>query len=206
MNDLNTIISILNFLGLGGLGFFLYYLIRGLRERIANLSTLAQEQKQTLDVVRERAIEIDKLSQHYKKAMTDFQDMGKILEDRRQELVKELEEANKRKDEQLAEFKKVEIQEIELKAESLKRIPELENELQKTVKELRSQIEIITPQESTKKQMTPSEKFMFTALTSLVINRLLQISLDKASGDIVRKKPNVFLNKQDNSYIHQTQD
>ena len=113
MNDLNTVISLLNFAGLGGVGFFIYYLFKGLKERITNLSKLAEEQKQTLDAVRERAIEIDKLSQYYKQALEDFQDMGSKLENRRQELVSELEVAIKRKDEQLTELKKIEIRDNE---------------------------------------------------------------------------------------------
>jgi hypothetical protein len=75
MVDVTAIVSVLNLLGLGGLGLFLYYVIRGLKERVANLTDLAEEQKRTLEAVRTRALEIDRLSQDYKQALTDFQDM-----------------------------------------------------------------------------------------------------------------------------------
>ncbi len=149
MKDLNTIISLLNLAGLGGVGFFLYYLHKGLTERISNLSQLAVEQQKTIAAVGERALEIDKLSKHYKQALEDFQDMGAKLESRRKELVEELEEANRRKDEQLAKLKELELQEIELKEKSLNKIPELEAQLQKTIEQLRSQVEIITPVDAT---------------------------------------------------------
>jgi len=101
MKDFNTIISLLNLAGLSGVGFFIYYLFKGLKERIGNLSKLAEEQRQTLDVVRERAIEVDKLSKYYKQTLEDFQDMGTKLEKRRNELIEELENVSKRKDEKL---------------------------------------------------------------------------------------------------------
>jgi DNA repair ATPase RecN len=96
MKDLNSIISLLNLVGLGGVGAFLYYLYKGLTERINSLTELANEQNKTLEAVRGRAEEFDKLSQSYKKALTDFQEMGDKLETRRQELIKELEDANTR--------------------------------------------------------------------------------------------------------------
>ena len=114
MGNLNTVISLLNFVGLGGVGIFIYYVYKGLKERIRSLSELAEEQKQTLEAVRERAIEIDKLSQYYKKAMEDFQNMGSMIENRRQELINEMEVSIKRKDKQLAELKKIEIQNNEV--------------------------------------------------------------------------------------------
>lgn len=66
MEDLQAIISILNFLGLGGLGAFLYFLVKGLKERIISLTALANEQKMTLETVRDRAEEAGRLSQSYK--------------------------------------------------------------------------------------------------------------------------------------------
>lgn len=149
MKDLNTIISLLNLAGLGGVGFFLYYLHKGLTERISNLSQLAVEQQKTIAAVGERALEIDKLSKHYKQALEDFQDMGAKLENRRKELVEELEDANRRKDEQLAKLKELELQDIELKEKSLNKIPELEAQLQRTIDQLISQVEIITPVDAT---------------------------------------------------------
>lgn len=152
MNVLTSIISILNLLGLGGIGIFIYYTIKGLRERINSLNKLVEEQQKTLDTVRERAEEISELSKYYKqvtedskKFMKDFQEMGEKLEKRRNELVKELEEANERKDTELAEFKEVELEKVKLRKQSWERIPELEKELKTVVSKLKSQLEILSP-------------------------------------------------------------
>jgi len=163
MKDFNTIISLLNLLGLGGVGFFLYYLHKGLTERISNLSQLAKEQQKTISAVNERALEVDKLSKHYKQALEDFQDMGSKLENRRKELVDELEDANRRKDEQLTKLKELELQEIELKEKSLNKIPELEKQLQATIEQLRSQIEIVTPEDTTDRFLRYWEKSHFSS-------------------------------------------
>jgi hypothetical protein len=145
MTDLTTIISALNLLGLGGLSLFIYYVIKGLRERVANLTELAREQKDTLEAVRTRAVEMDKLSKDYKQALTDFQKMGKRLDERRNELVKELELANQRKDVELARLAHLELEEIELKKQSLNRLPDIERKLDDTVAELSRQLKIVSP-------------------------------------------------------------
>jgi hypothetical protein len=145
MGDITAIVSVMNFLGLGGLGLFIYYVIKGLKERIGNLTELAKEQKVTLDAVRERALEMDKLSKEYKQALTDFQDMGKKLDERRNELVKELELAIKRKDHDLARLTKLQLEQIEVKKKSLERLPDLERTLEETVSELSRQLRIVSP-------------------------------------------------------------
>jgi DNA repair exonuclease SbcCD ATPase subunit len=145
VTDLSTVISLLNFLGLGGVGVFLYYLFRGLKERIATLTELTQEQNRTLEAVRGRAEEMDRLSESYKRALLDFEEMGKKLEERRKELIKELEAASQRKDEQLAKFTNLQLEEIELKRQSLERLPELEEKLVAVVQDLESQLRIISP-------------------------------------------------------------
>lgn len=145
MADLDTVISLLNLVGLGGVGVFLYYLIRGLRERIATLTELTQEQKKTLEAVRGRAEEMDRLSESYKRALIDFEEMGKKIEERRRELIKELEDANQRKDEQLAKLTSLQLEELELQKKSLERLPELEYKLAEAVHDLESQLRIVAP-------------------------------------------------------------
>lgn len=145
MTDLNTIISALNLFGIGGMGLFIYYLIKGLKERINSLSELAEEQQKTLVVVKDRAEETDKLSQYYKKALEDFQDMGQKIEERRKELIREQEDAIRRKDDEIAKLTSLEIQELELKEKSFKKLPELERQLENAVKELKKQLTIIIP-------------------------------------------------------------
>lgn len=167
-------------MGLGGVGVFLYYLYKGLKERISNLSALASEQQKTIEAISKRALEVDKLSKHYKQALEDFQDMGSKLEERRKELVKELEDANRKKDEELAKLKQLEIQEIELKEKSLNRIPELENQLQKTIDQLRSQIEIITPEDTTDRFLKYWSKSKLSS--EKIPNTNLFISGERGSG------------------------
>lgn len=142
---LAELIGGLNLLGLGGLGVFTYYVIRGLRERIQALTSLAQEQLQTLDVVRTRAVELDQLRKDYRQALDDFQDLGHKLEERRKAVISDLELANKQKDEELARLKSLELEEIELKRKSLEKVGELEITLATTVTELQRQIKIVTP-------------------------------------------------------------
>ncbi|HTY22241.1 MAG TPA: hypothetical protein VMC85_03870 [Desulfomonilaceae bacterium] len=145
MSDIAAMASVLDLLGLGGLGLFIYFVVKGMRERIGNLTQLANEQKVTLDAVRERALEMDKLSKDYKQALTDFQDMGKKLDERRNELVKELELAIKRKDDDLERLTKLRLEEIEVQKKSLERIPGLEQLLEQTVSELTRQFRILSP-------------------------------------------------------------
>lgn len=142
---MQLVFSILNALGLVGLAIFLHFLFSGLQKRIENLKTLAEEQKQTLGAVRERAEEFDKLSKGYKQALSDFQEMGEKLEVRRTQLVKELEDANLRKDAEIVKLKELELEEIEIKKKSFDRLPDLEAKLQSLVLELERQVKIIEP-------------------------------------------------------------
>lgn len=143
MTDIGLILSGLNFLGLGGVAYFLYYLVKGLNQRIATLKDLAVEQAKTLEVVRERATEMGELSKSYKKAFFDHAKMSGKLDERRNELVTELEAANKRKDEELAAYTKVKIEELDLQQQSLKRMPDIQHRLEVVVAELQSQMRIL---------------------------------------------------------------
>ncbi len=106
MDDLVTIFSGLNLLGLGSLGFYIYQVIKGLRQRITALSQLSEEQKKTLEIVRERATELDVLSKAYKDALSDFDEMGLKIKERKDQLIGELEDEIRKKDEKLMLFQK----------------------------------------------------------------------------------------------------
>lgn len=68
-----TLIGFLgNYAGLAGLGYFIYYRDKGLRERINALTQLAKEQKETIEAARERATEFDEMRKKYKEALTDL--------------------------------------------------------------------------------------------------------------------------------------
>lgn len=143
-------LDLLNLMGLGGVAVFLYYLYRGLRERIKALAELAEEQHKTLEAVRTRAEEIDRLSGAYKQAVSDFQEIGEKLDVRRKELIQELEAANERKDGELAKLADLQLQEIELKKKSLERLPELEKNLENALRDLGRQVRIIVPSSETR--------------------------------------------------------
>ncbi len=143
MKELSEIMSILNFLGLGGVGFFIFYFIKGLNQRISTLTALAEEQKKALEAARDRATEIEKLNKSYKESLDNFNDMGKKLEERRQELLQEIEIDNRQKQQELAKFKKLELEEIELKQKSYEKLPELEKSLENTLNELRTHVKIL---------------------------------------------------------------
>lgn len=166
MADLQLLISFLNLLGLGGVGIFLYYLFKGLKERIKTLTELAMEQHKTLEAVRARAEEMDRLKDSYKQALLDFEDMGHKLEQRRNELVKELEAANQRKDEELAKLAHLKLEEIELKKKSLERLPQLEDNLTKAVSDLERQLHIISSAEPYPSQWTSQSILPLLASTS----------------------------------------
>ena len=138
--DVAAIASSLSLLGLIVAGYF----VKGLRERIDNLTTLAKEQKETLEAIRSRATELDQLRKDYKQGLEDFQDLGKKIDERRAVLVTELEQANKTKDQELARLKTLQLEELELKKQSLERIPEIEARLATTVDELNRQLAVLS--------------------------------------------------------------
>jgi chromosome segregation ATPase len=156
--------------------------VKGLKERVANLTELAREQRDTLEAVRTRAVKMDKLSKDYKQALLDFQEMGKRLDERRNELVAELELANKRKDQELVRLAHLELGEIELKKKSLERLPDLERKLDDTVKELRRQIRIVFPSHSSVYSLLSDDAWSKLELAFLSIASELE-------KDMERKKP-----------------
>ena len=147
MSDLSAIISGLNLLGLGGVGVFIYYLFKGLTQKIKTLTEISEEQEKTLAVVRDRALELEKWREEYKRMVSDFQDIGSKLDQRRNNLVQELEDANRRKDAEVAELKTAQLKEIELRQKSFQRAQELEKELSSAKTELDRQIQILQPWE-----------------------------------------------------------
>jgi hypothetical protein len=131
--DVAAIVSSVNVLGLICFG----YLVKGLKQRIENLTLLAKEQKETLEAARTRAAELDQLRKDYRQGLTDYQDLGNKLNELRAEVVQELEQAVKSRDEKLAQTKQREL-------ESLDRIPQLEVQLTETIAELKQQVALVS--------------------------------------------------------------
>lgn len=137
-------LSILNSLGLAGLGVFLWFIWQGLKDRIKSLRELTEEQGRTLEAVRERAQEFDRLSQRYKQALADFDEMTTKTEARRKQVVHELEDAMKKKDAEIVVLKKAELTKVEKEQEGLSKISELAAQIENLKKEMRQQAQAIT--------------------------------------------------------------
>ncbi|SRR6266540_3911289 len=182
MADLQTIISLLNLLGFGGVGVFLYYLYKGLKDRIDTLTELAQEQKHTLEAVRGRADEMDRLKESYKNIVSDFEEMGDKLKKRRQELVEELESANQRKDRELARLTNLQLEEIEVKRQSLERLPELEGKLTSAVEELGHQLQVVTAGQNTSRE----RNLLIYLYTNTLLRSTFFPHIDKSQPFLIR--------------------
>jgi len=130
--NIAAIASCLNLLGLIVFGYW----VKGLRQRIDNLNLLAKEQRETVEVVRMRAAELDQLRKDYRQGLDDFKDLGEKMNEIRAKIVTDLEQAVRCKDDQLARTKQREL-------DSLDRLPELEKLLARTIEELQRQISFL---------------------------------------------------------------
>lgn len=167
---MQLVFSILNSLGLLGLAFFLWFIWQGLKDRIKSLRDLTEEQGKTLEAVRERAQEFDRLSQRYKQALADFDDMTTRTEARRKQVVQELEEAVKKKDDEIVALKKAELTKVEKEQESLSKISELADQIEKLQAEMRHQAAMIT-------QLDPLSDFRIMIDAPKATDELMRLQL-----------------------------
>jgi len=140
---MKEIVSVLNLIGLGGVGFFIYYLFKGLNQRINTLTEITKEQDKVLAVVRERAGEMQEWRKDYRTLFDEFQEIGAKLDARKNRLIKELEDANQQKDISLSELTAEKLKEIELRKQSYEKIQLLEYELKKNNIEFEQQWKIL---------------------------------------------------------------
>lgn len=81
-----------------GLGIFVYYLVRGLRDRISSLESVINTQKQTLDIMERRAHETEKLGNIYRDLMSslpdDIDNFRTIISKTKDETIVELKNQN----------------------------------------------------------------------------------------------------------------
>lgn len=159
---MELVFAVLNLLGLGGLAMFIIWTFKGLHARIENLTQLANEQKETLEAVRTRATELDQLRKDYRQGLDDFQHLGQRLEERRGQLLAEVEAALQRKDEQLAAAKQLELKDLELKQQSLDMIPQLQERLTETVSLLEQQTRALSSVLGSNAQSLPRPLVPFT--------------------------------------------
>jgi hypothetical protein len=164
-------ILLLNALGLPVLAVCLFFAWKALNDRITNLTTLAREQKETLEAVRSRATELDQMRKDYKQGLEDFQELGVKLNERRNELVKEYEAALQKKDDQLASAKQLELKELEIQQNSLALLPELQERLATAALSLETQISALAS------LTVPPHPFQHASPIDLVLARSGRVTL-----------------------------
>ena len=77
-----------------GLGVFVYYLLRGLKDRVSSLESVINTQKQTLDVMERRVNETEKIGNIYRDLMAslpeDIDNFRTIISKTKDETIVEL--------------------------------------------------------------------------------------------------------------------
>ena len=110
----------------GGLGIFIWFLIRSLKEQISGLQRTLEIQNKTLQAMEKRAEEAEKIGALYRKLLEDLpQDLDRYRDTLRRlkdEIIRELEEANRRKDETLSARTQSELDEIVRAEEELEKL------------------------------------------------------------------------------------
>jgi hypothetical protein len=95
----------------GGLGYFFYYLIRGLRSRVTTLEQTIEAQNKTLNVMERRVSETEKVGQIYKDLLNnlpkDLENYKAVISKTRDEMILELQNANKQKDQELKKIREI---------------------------------------------------------------------------------------------------
>lgn len=137
---MNTIDLIIKFIEAGGFAFIVWLIIRGLKIEIKNLRTVIEGQGQTiktqtgtLEAMEKRVEESEKFKELYKKFLSDLPEdidnYKRILAGLKDEAIKELEIANKKKDEKLAELSKNKLLTLENQEKILEELPKLRENL-----------------------------------------------------------------------------
>lgn len=173
MEKLQEVISYLNTLGIGGVGTFMYYLFKGVSEKVNILSDTINEQDKILKILREHTRELEKWRNDYKGMLNDFKEMGEKIDERKRVLINELQEAVNQKDKELAMIKSEQLKEINLKKESYERISFLEKQLTDTQNEMNSHLKILLPSSDSCKNIVEDDNIVsnenkFDVIGSLV--------------------------------------
>lgn len=142
-----------------GLSVFLWFLLKGLRTQIANLNQTIEAQKRTLEAQGEtlkvqkdtltameaRIAETEKVGDLYRKLLqdlpNDIEQYRKTLASLKDGLIKELEEANRQKDDKLKEFSRKQLDEITTEERILEELPSLRDQLISAMGKLESSLD-----------------------------------------------------------------
>ena len=138
----------------GGIGTFVWFLIRGLRNRIASLKGTIDVQKLTIEAMERRLIETEQIGgiwkqfaedipeavEHYKKVVTKLKD----------DMIAEQEKAIEQRDEQLREVTEVKLKQLELFDKAISDLPATAEKFQEALASLERRLEhagILLPSE-----------------------------------------------------------
>jgi hypothetical protein len=141
-------------LEMSGLGVFIWFCIRGLQQEIKSLRTTAEVQKdtlmaqtRTLDAMERRVLEAEKIGALYKGLIEELPgDLDKykaVLRELKDHVIEELEQAVRRRDEQLAELTRSRLDEIEKQEKVLDEVPALRADLVATFQALEGRLSVL---------------------------------------------------------------
>lgn len=141
-------------LELGGLGIFIWYLIKGLKQQIIALQATLEiqkgtleAQKSTLDAMERRVMEAEKMGELYRRLLDqlpdDLEKYKTVLGKLKDEIIKELEDANKRKDDKLASLTKSRLDEITKQEQILNELPQLRETLISTYDDIKRKLVVL---------------------------------------------------------------
>lgn len=149
------LVTLLSSLGeAAGLGFFIWFVFRALRTELKSLHALVSTQEKTLDAQRRtleamerRVDEAEKVGALYRKLFDELpasiDKYKEIIHHLKDQVIQELEEANRRKDIKLAELTKSRLDEINKQESMLDEIPELQAKLQMTFAKLEGRLSVL---------------------------------------------------------------
>lgn len=139
---------------MGGLGTFIWFVFRSLRMELRSLRSLIgvqeqtlQAQRQTLAAMEHRVEETEKVGALYRKLIDDLpQDIDKykgVLRTLKDQVIEELEQANKRKDDRLAELTRSRLDEIRQQEVVLEELPKLRDDLFTTFHTIEARLAVL---------------------------------------------------------------
>ena len=147
METTNIVVVITATLQGGGVVFFLWKIINGLRAEVTALKSTIDAQTATIAVMDKRIAETEKVGELYRKLLKDLpEDLDnyrKVIARTKDEVIAEQQRAIEQKDDKLQELAKTRLREIELIERTANDIPKLRETLENTIDELQTKISAI---------------------------------------------------------------
>ncbi len=140
--QLTTIIT--NILTGSGVLTFMYFLVRSLKREITGLNKTIEAQNKTLEVMEKRIVETEKVGDIYKNfinELPDFIEKYKLfISKSKDEVIMELERANREKDEKLKQAKEMDLRKLAMQEQMLEELPNLREMLIATVNAIQEKL------------------------------------------------------------------